>query len=325
VVFRVLDGAGDPAPGDGAIAAAPTGGRWQGVSLAAVAGRPGSGELHVGLVGLVDNGQVGDQAVWELGEARLGMDGAAASRTVPGLRVRATSDQGELNLTSLVLAPPVAWNHRGGWGTDLAVLAHLSWYELLYGLSSTPGATTAWFVDTGDDHGLSVRRPTTSGGSAAGSVSAVGAALARVSGELLLRIDVQDRVATITPVADLYASDPLWAAARGDGRNSGAYPLVVGGSPVSPVVAAPGVLQVQPNPGAGRFRFRWAATGAPTVFEVYDLRGRRVRALDQPDGGQETVAWDGRGDDGRPLPAGTYLVRARGAGTEAAARLTIVR
>jgi hypothetical protein len=328
--FRVLDGAGESAAGDGATAPAPTGGSWLGLSLPAVAGRPDTGGLHVGLVGLVTNGQVGEQAAWSLGEARLNLDRSATSRAVPGLQVRATSDQSELNLTRLLLAPPLAWNHRGGWDTDLALLTHVSWSEMFYGLSSTPGATTGWFVDTGDDDVLSVRRPTVPGGAAAGSVSAVGAALVRISDELLLRIDVQDRLVIITPVADLFGLSPLWAAARGDGRNSGAYPLVFAAAPVSVGGAVPCALQVQPNPGSGRFQFRTTGAGAPVVFEIFDLRGRRVRAIDRADSdrsdsGLATAAWDGRGDDGRPLPAGTYLVRARGAGSEAAARLTIVR
>ncbi|MBK9473146.1 MAG: S8 family serine peptidase [bacterium] len=325
LVFRVLEGNGQPAAGDGAVALAPTGGGWRTVSWPAVGGRPDSGELHVGLFGLADNGQLGADAVWELGKARLDMAGQASSQVVPGLRVHATSAQGELNLTSLLISPPLAWNHRGGWGTDLASLVHISWFEELYGLTSFPGLSTAWFVDTGDDDGLSVRRPVLPGGAAAGSVAAVGATLVRVSADLLLRLDGVGQVATITPVADLYASDPLWSTARGDGRNTGAYPLEVGASAApEPVPVAFGV-QVHPNPGTGNFRFRFAGDAGGTVdFEVYDLRGRRVGRVAVP-AGAGAADWDGRDPDGRPLPAGTYLVRARGMRADAATRLTIVR
>jgi hypothetical protein len=329
VVFRVLAGNGQPGPGDGAAVSGPTGGGWQGVSWPAVGGRPGTGELHIGLFGLLGNGQTGAAAVWNLGEARLGLDGQGFSRVVPGLHVRGTTGQGELVRDALRLAPPLAWNHRGGWGTDLAPLVHLAWHELLYGLSSVPGQTTAWYLDTGDDDPLAVRRPVATGGEAAGPVPAVGATILRVNADLLLRLDAANRTATITPVADLYASDPLWATARADGRNSGAYPLVTGAAAAPAGVVAGVELWVQPNPGADRFSFRLdgaGRAGAEAGFEVYDLRGRRVAAV-VADAGQGSwrAAWDGRDGDGRPLPAGTYLVRARAGGPGAAARVTIVR
>lgn len=323
--FRVLDGGGEPAVGDRSVAPAPTGGGWRGVSWPVVAGRRGSGELHVGLAGLLTNGRTGAAAAWDLAEADLAVEGTATARTIPGLHVQATSDQGELNLTSMLLAPPLAWNHRGGWGTDLACLVHLSWYELLYGLTSTPGLSTAWFADTGDAEGLAVRRPVLPGGSAAGPVSVVGAAIARVSEGLLLRLDTHDRQVTITPVAELHASSPLWGSARGDGRNSGAYPLVTDVSAAPVVAPAAAFLQVQPNPGSGPFRFLFPAPGpGPVRLDVFDLRGRRVRRL-AAEGPQPDLVWDGRGDDGRPLPAGTYLVRTRDGAAGAGARVTILR
>lgn len=327
VVFRVLEGDGQPGPGDGVSVAGPTGGGWTGVSWPAVGGRPDSGELHVGLFGLLANGQAGASAVWELGEARLGMDGQGLARVVPGLNVRGTTGQGELVRDALRLAPPLAWNHRGGWGTDLAPLVHLAWHEVLYGLTSVPGLSTAWYLDTGDAATLSVRRPIAAGGAAAGPVPGVGATLLRVNPSLLLRLDTTNRTASITPLADLYASDPLWATARADGRNSGAYPLVTGASPAPLPAAAAATLSVQPNPGSGRFSLRLAGAGpGEASFEVYDLRGRRVARLGAPAGEDvRQAAWDGRDQDGRPLPAGTYLVRARAGGPEAAARVTIVR
>ena len=323
--FRVLDGGGEPAVGDRSEAPAPTGGSWRAVSWPVVAGRRDSGELHVGLAGLLTNGRTGAAAAWDLAEAGLAVGGAATASTLPGLHVQATSDQGELNLTTMLLAPPLAWNHRGGWGTDLACLVHLSWYELLYGLTSTPGQSTAWFADTGDADPLAVRRPVLPGGSAAGPVSVVGAALARVSDELLLRLETQDRQVAIMPIADLHASSPLWGSARGDGRNSGAYPLVTGAAAAPAVTPVAVFLQVQPNPGSGPFRFRFSAPGpGPVRLEVYDLRGHRVRGL-AADDPQSDLVWDGCGDDGRPLPAGTYLVRRRDGAAGVGARLTILR
>lgn len=333
VVFRVLDGDGQPGPGDGVTVAGPTGGGWQGLSWPAVGGRPDSGELHVGLFGLLDNGQAGAAAAWNLGEARLGYDGASVARVVPGLHVRGTTGQGELVRDVLRLAPPLAWNHRGGWGTDLAPLVHLAWHELLYGLSSVTGQTTAWYLDTGDEDPLAVRRPVAVGGEPATPVPGVGATVLRVSPDLLLRLDVANRTASVVPVADLYASDPLWATARADGRNSGAYPLVTGASAVPLPAGGHAELSVQPNPGSGRFAFNLngeATGGADPGFEVFDLRGRRVAVVAVSGavaGGQGSwqAHWDGRDGDGRPVPAGTYLVRARAGGPQASARVTIVR
>lgn len=326
LVFRVLDGDGAPGPGDGAAAPSPAGGGWLAVSSAAACGRPDTGELRVSLTGLATNGQSGQAAAWQLAEAWVGLGGDVGSRALPGLQVHATSDLGEISLTSRLFGPTLAWNHRGGWGTDPATLVHLSWYELLYGLTSIPGSTTAWFADTGDEDGLAVRRGTLPGGQAAAPLTAIGAALARINGDVLLRLDAQDRLVTVTPLADLYASSPLWAGARGDGRNTGAYPLQYAAAPAPTAAASPGMLSVQPNPGAGSFRFRLsAATSGPAEFSVYDLAGRCVARFPGPaDGGQE-AGWDGRDGDGRPLPAGTYLVRAKAGIAGSATRLTIVR
>ncbi|HPF70911.1 MAG TPA: T9SS type A sorting domain-containing protein, partial [Candidatus Krumholzibacteria bacterium] len=107
---------------------------------------------------------------------------------------------------------------------------------------------------------------------------------------------------------------PLWAAVRADGRNSGAYPLdaVVAAAPLA---VEPGRLAVYPNPGSGGFRFRLGdgGTGSEARAEIYDVRGRRVRALAGP---LEALAWDGRHGDGRPAAAGTYFAVVR-AGTGA--------
>ena len=46
-------------------------------------------------------------------------------------------------------------------------------------------------------------------------------------------------------------------------------------------------------------------------MEVCDLRGRIVRRLldGGAAGGAVAVTWDGRGDDGRTMPAGVYVAR----------------
>jgi len=49
---------------------------------------------------------------------------------------------------------------------------------------------------------------------------------------------------------------------------------------------------------------------APLSLEIYDVRGRRVRALPvDRSGGMHDVRWNGRDQSGAPAGSGTYLVR----------------
>ena len=54
------------------------------------------------------------------------------------------------------------------------------------------------------------------------------------------------------------------------------------------------------------------------TVDVFDIAGRRVRQL--VDGslapGEHRLSWDGRGEDGAPVGAGVFFVRARGAGLD---------
>ena len=46
--------------------------------------------------------------------------------------------------------------------------------------------------------------------------------------------------------------------------------------------------------------------------ELYDLSGRRVQRLTSPAGvpvGEQSLTWDGRGDNGDLVPPGLYLAR----------------
>jgi plastocyanin len=81
------------------------------------------------------------------------------------------------------------------------------------------------------------------------------------------------------------------------------------------------------SPGAGRFAFRpavpnpfsgsvalglRAGRGLRVEVAVYSVTGRRVRVLHTgPAGGpSSTYVWDGRNDEGRPVPSGLYFIRA---------------
>jgi DNA-binding beta-propeller fold protein YncE len=67
-----------------------------------------------------------------------------------------------------------------------------------------------------------------------------------------------------------------------------------------------------PNPWAGAttLRFSLAAEG-PVTLAVYDVAGRQVKrwSWGTAAAGAHQVAWDGRGDDGRPAPAGVLFYR----------------
>jgi len=81
----------------------------------------------------------------------------------------------------------------------------------------------------------------------------------------------------------------------------------------APVVLSPPA----PNPFNPRtmITFKMAVDG-PATLAVYDLLGRRVRRILESDlrAGTHVRPWDGRGDDGRRLAGGPYLVRLDAAG-----------
>lgn len=60
---------------------------------------------------------------------------------------------------------------------------------------------------------------------------------------------------------------------------------------------------------------------------VYDLAGRRVRALAHRrfDGGRHTVSWDGRDDAGRTVASGTYLYRMTAGGETRTRKMTLLK
>lgn len=117
-------------------------------------------------------------------------------------------------------------------------------------------------------------------------------------------------------------------------RSQGSFLIVDGGMPTSTLL-----YQNFPNPFpiAGRdstcLWFDLAATG-PVEFEILDLRGNRVRRFvpgpdfpailpagrygrAQPSAGaicDPRLMWDGRADDGHPLPAGVYLAKLKAPG-----------
>lgn len=90
-------------------------------------------------------------------------------------------------------------------------------------------------------------------------------------------------------------------------------PFVITVDAPRPLPGASGRLAAAyPNPAIGNATLRFElARPARARLALHDAAGRRVRQL--ADGawssGAHAIAWDGRDDDGRPLPAGVYFVR----------------
>ena len=98
---------------------------------------------------------------------------------------------------------------------------------------------------------------------------------------------------------------------------SGDYVTVFGHQPAITLAVAPSQIGAwgigsHPNPSASRTSVIFGLEGRGKVqLQVCDLAGRLVRKLvDAPmEAGQHAVDWDGRGDSGVGLPAGTYFYR----------------
>lgn len=96
--------------------------------------------------------------------------------------------------------------------------------------------------------------------------------------------------------------------------------------------AAPSVGAVlspnSPNPFSVSTHFDLSLVdeGGATV-DVFDVAGRRVRHLDIARGNAAlvTVAFDGRDDQGRPLPSGVYFYRATTAGAHLTRKMLLLR
>jgi hypothetical protein len=87
-------------------------------------------------------------------------------------------------------------------------------------------------------------------------------------------------------------------------------------------------LSVAPNPCNPRAMISFTMSDAgPATVRVFDARGRLVRQLHDGwlDTGTHDVPWSGDDDNGRPVAAGVYLVRATTNGHADVARVTVVK
>jgi hypothetical protein len=98
-----------------------------------------------------------------------------------------------------------------------------------------------------------------------------------------------------------------------------------GGTPAIPVTG----LAAHPNPFNSGTVIRFDLdTDGGVRLEIYDLGGRRIWHSEeiQTTAGEMRVAWNGRDQDGRNLPSGTYFCRVFHEGTiSAGVRLTLVK
>jgi hypothetical protein len=83
-----------------------------------------------------------------------------------------------------------------------------------------------------------------------------------------------------------------------------------------------------PSPfgGSGTLHFRLDSPAAVDIA-VFDPRGARVAVLARSvwSAGEHAIDWDGRGENGRQLPAGVYFVRARLGSTTSSHKITLLR
>ena len=105
------------------------------------------------------------------------------------------------------------------------------------------------------------------------------------------------------------------------------------GDPTSSVDATAPAAQsrfedASPNPVRGNTALSFAlAHDAHVELAIHDLAGRRVATVANGayTAGAHTLAWNGRGDDGRALPGGLYFARFEGDGVRQTRKLTVVR
>jgi hypothetical protein len=103
-----------------------------------------------------------------------------------------------------------------------------------------------------------------------------------------------------------------------------------------PVTSSPDVdparlgasVRAMPNPvrGGENVSLVVGALGGSATLEVFGVDGRRIRTLHRgalP--GSRTLTWDGRDADGRVLPAGAYVIHARGPSGEASTVVRVIR
>ncbi len=92
-------------------------------------------------------------------------------------------------------------------------------------------------------------------------------------------------------------------------------------------IPAPRIFQNSPNPFGPSTSIAFALPArAPARIEVFDVAGRRVRALLDAtmDAGPHAATWDGRDDAGSRVAAGVYLARLTALGRSSTVRMVVL-
>ena len=124
-------------------------------------------------------------------------------------------------------------------------------------------------------------------------------------------------IATAVERETVLAAIMEWLASSG--------PSAVGDLPSAGLV---GALRAAPNPFNPQTSIFFEIGGnreVPAVVDVYDLRGRAVRRLFAGPlaPGPQSLAWNGRDDDGRGLPSGVYFARVLAQDEVATVKMTL--
>ncbi len=324
--LRIFEADGTASVGDGALLPTSGGGSWLRMSWPLMAGRTSTGDLRLEMVGLFDNEMSGANSRWGMASTGWLSTNQPFVEILPSFQVAATTSQGFLRLDQALMAPPLAWDFKGGPGSEVVIQAGFRWQEILYGLTSIPGSTLGWFYLDPTSRPLEGRQPQILGGSEDPLGTSVAGILLPISEDLHYQVQILDDRVNLVPMRTAHQISTFWPSARGDQRNTAAYPVFEDLTPVTGVQQLSGGLSVYPNPGSGQFQFRWKGDGAEgdIRLEIFDVRGRLVVRLESasPDG---NFSWDGNDASGRGAAAGNYLAVARRKGQRSVARIVLTR
>jgi hypothetical protein len=96
--------------------------------------------------------------------------------------------------------------------------------------------------------------------------------------------------------------------------------------PEAPPALTP--ISVSPNPFRSSTRISWNQESAgPVRAEIFDLKGRLVRRLEQSpqEAGPHEITWDGTDGSGRRVAAGAYFLQVDAAGRKRTVRVVVAR
>lgn len=209
----------------------------------------------------------------------------------------------------------------GNTGIPLANAGDAQWWEPRVESDLAGGAIVTWADDIHDDGGdIFAQRVDANGNLLWG---AAGMPLCLASNAQTFPVVVTDGES-----GAVFA----WADARSDVND--VYALRVagsGGTVDAPVIAGPlgaptfSIASANPTRGATEFVID-LARGGPGALDIFDVSGRRVRAVPLRVGtGSSRVVWDGCDTAGVPVGAGTYFVRMSAAGARQTQKVVVVR